>query len=213
VNRITAIEQQQKDPRRVSIHVDGEFRLGCSVRRVEEFGLQVGGTLDEQTIAGIQVAEELHEAKATALRLLGHRARTVRDLQTRLQKKQYAKHTIARVTEWLTDLGYLDDHKYAAERLEALLRTKKMGRHGLMARLIADGCDPGLARQAVDDALGPADEARLAIELARERAARMRGKDHRAIKRSVAGLLQRRGFDGEHIYAALEAIEPADDAW
>lgn len=213
MNRITAIEQQKKRPGRVSIYVDGEFRLGCNARRVEQFGLAVGHTIDEQTLAAVEAAEELHEAKAAALRFLGHRARTVKDLQMRLQKKQYAEHTITRVIEWLTGLGYLDDDRYAADRLEALLRSKKMGRHGLKARLISDGCDPRLAEQAVEGMLSSADEARLAVELAQERAERMSGKDRQAIKRSVAGLLQRRGFDGEHIYAALEAIEPADDAW
>lgn len=211
MNRITAIEQQKKDGSRVSVFVDGEFRIGCSAKRVGEFDLKIGRTLDDETLAAIETAEELNEAKAAALRLLGRRARTVKDIQTRLQKKQFAEHTIGQVVAWLTDLGYLDDRQYAADRIDSLLRSKKMGRYGLIAKLVSDGCNRDLAEDMVGVALSSIDETEWAIEVAREKARSGQGKDWQATKRRIVGLLQRRGFDSEHIYAALEAVEPPEE--
>ncbi len=212
VNRITAIEQQKNNSNRVSVYVDGEYRLGCSAKLIEQHNLKVGEVLDEQQISRLEDAEELSQAKAAALRLLGYRARTVADLAKRLQyKHKLAEHTIAEVVAWLIELGYLDDTRYARERLDYLLSTKKMGRAGLVAKLASEGVHRALAQETVDKAVSTEQEEQWARQLAEQRAGRMPGKEWQKVKRSVHAYLQRRGFDSELIWAALEAIEPGDD--
>ena len=212
VNRITAIEQQKNNSSRVSVYVDGEYRLGCSAKLIGQHHLKVGEMLDEQQISRLEDAEELSQAKAAALRLLGYRARTVADLTKRLQHKhKFAEHTIAEVGAWLIERGYLDDTRYARERLEYLLRTNKMGRVGLVAKLASEGVQRALAQEMVDNAVSAEQERQWARQLAEQRASRMQGKEWQKVKRSVHASLQRRGFDSELIWAALEAIEPDDD--
>jgi len=129
------------------------------------------------------------------------------------QKGKYADHTIAEVVAWLTDQGYLDDARYAMERVSGLLRDKRMGRAGLVARLVSEGVERALAEDIVANAVGARDEDQWAREVAQQRADRMQGKDWQAVKRSVYAYLQRRGFDSEQIWAAIESIEPADEVF
>ncbi len=212
VNRITAVEQQNNNSNRVSVYVDGEYRLGCSAKLIHQHNLKVGDVLDEQQISRLEDAEGLSQAKAAALRLLGYRARTVVDLTKRLQHKhKFAEHTIAEVVAWLIERGYLDDTRYARERLDYLLSTNKMGRVGLVAKLTSEGVHRALAQEMVDGTVSAEQEEQWARQLAVRRASRMQGKEWQKVKRSVHAYLRRRGFDGELIWAALEAIEPDDD--
>jgi len=211
VNRITAIKQQKKNSSRISVYVDGEYRLGCSAELLGRHNLKVGEMLDEQQISRLEQAEELSQAKAAALRLLGHRARTVADLTKRLQhKNKFAEHTIAEVVAWLIERGYLNDTQYAQERLDHLLSTDKRGRMGLVAKLRAEGVPRALAQEMVDQTVSAEQEQQWAHQLAAERANRMPGREWPKVKRSVHGYLQRRGFDSELIWAALAAIEPEE---
>lgn len=208
VNRITAIRPQKKDGSRVSIFVDDEFRLGCSAKLVGEQGLVVGGVLEDEQVRQLEQADELSQAKAAALRLLGHRARTQSDLTKRLQRKnKFADDTIANAVEWLVELGYVNDMQYARDRLAGLVQAANMGRRGLAEKLVSEGVARAAARELVEAAVSADDEAQWAQELASKRASRMAGKPWANVKRNVASYLRRHGFEGEHVWRALEALD------
>ena len=208
VNRITAIRPQKKDGSRISIFVDDEFRLGCSAKLVRERGLVVGGVLEDEQIRQLQETDELAQAKAAALRLLGHRARTQSDLTKRLQRKnKFADDTIANAVNWLVELGYVNDMQYARDRLAGLVQAAKLGRQGLVEKLVSEGVPRAPARELVDATVSAEDEAKWAQDLASRKASRMAGKPWPGVKRNIASYLRRHGFEGEHIFSALEALD------
>jgi len=208
VNRITAIRPQKKDGSRVSIFVDDEFRLGCAAKLVKEQGLVVGAILDDQQSRRLQEADELSQTKAAALRLLGHRARTKSDLTKRLQRKnKFADDTIANAVQWLVDLGYVNDMQYARDRLAGLVQAADRGRRGLVEKLVSEGVARAAARELVEATVSVEDEAQWAHQLAQQKASRMADKPWSKVKPNIASYLHRHGFEGEHIWSALEALD------
>lgn len=212
MNRITAIEKKKGKSSRLSIHVDEQHCLDCSAELAAQYGLRVGDLLPPEQLRQLQHADELAQAKRDAVRLLGHRARTEKDLKKRLQhKRKFADHIIDETIAWLTDHGYLDDSRYAIDRVNSLLGRTKMGHNGLEARLVAEGVDRQLARQVTDETVSPDDEQKWACQLARERAQQLQGKPWETVKRSICGYLTRRGFDSDHVWTAIRDIEPEQE--
>lgn len=84
-----------------------------------------------------------------ALRFLGYRARTVRELERHLDEKQYGEYEIAQVVERLHELGLLDDAKFAADFIETRLQTKPVSRRHLREQLHAHE----LASDVIEEAL------------------------------------------------------------
>jgi SOS response regulatory protein OraA/RecX len=99
---------------------------------------------------------------------------------------------VARVAE----LGYLDDARVAAERARLGL-TEGRSRQGVIARLVAQGVDEGVAAAAVQagaEALGHDDEA-VARALVQKR---------RVTGAKAARLLAARGFDEDLIARVVD---------
>ena len=72
-----------------------------------------------------------------ALRYLGYRARTVRELERYLDEQQFGEYEISQVIERLKELGLADDAKFAADFIESRLRTKPVSRRHLQEQLYA----------------------------------------------------------------------------
>ncbi len=148
------------------------------------------------------------KAKVAALRLLARRARTRADLSGRLRRKGFSAAAIMQALDELGQAGYVDDAKYAEERIDALLRRSKHGSAGLIDRLIKDGLDADLAEQAVAEYLRDVDEREWAREVAAERLEAMPDLDRDTAKRRLYNYLRRRGFSNEDIVRAVEEVLP-----
>jgi|LSQX01.3.fsa_nt_gb regulatory protein len=213
MNRITAIEQKKGKSDRWSVYVDGRHCLDCSAKLSSQYDLKVGDILEPERMEQLQQADELAEAKRQAVRLLGHRARTEVDLKKRLQQKnKFAEHTVDKTVAWLAEQGYLNDTRYATDRVNSLLGRSKMGRNGLAARLIAEGVERQLARQTAEQTVTAAEERQWAHQIAQDRARQMSSKPWQTVKRNIWGYLNRRGFDSEIIWDAIQALESDPDA-
>ena len=84
-----------------------------------------------------------------ALRYLGYRARTVRELERYLDEQQFGEYEISQVIERLKELGLADDTKFAADFIESRLRTKPVSRRHLQEQLYAHE----LPQEVIEEAL------------------------------------------------------------
>ena len=155
---------------------------------------------------GMELTNALREAlsaapvREEAVRLVGSRALSRRELERRLEKKGGAAEDIRDTADWLEDIGALDDRNYA----------------GVVARrCAARGYGPGRVRQELqrrgiprehwEEALRELPPAEEAIAAYLEKKCRDGAPDERQRRRLADGLL-RRGFAWEDVRPALERL-------
>jgi regulatory protein len=151
-------------------------------------------------------------AKDRALRLLGVRDRSRRELELRLLRAGFERDVVDQALDELTAAGLIDDERYAAQVVEHAMTGRPAGRRAVMTGLLSKGVDRSLAERALEP-LGATEEAR-AEALASRQAVRLRSLDPAVAFRRLSSLLIRRGFAPGLAFStarrALGAPEPED---
>lgn len=136
----------------------------------------------------------LQQALDFAFRHLGRRDRTVLEIRCYLEAKRVEPDTIEAAVERLTEMGYLDDARYAERFAEDRRRLDGWGRERIERRLAA----AGVPREIVEGTLATAEPARemdAALDLLGRR---FTGpiEDPRDAQRAY-GVLVRKGYEPE----------------
>lgn len=199
--RITGLEEQ-KDPQRRSLLVDGRFALGLDLETVFRCGFKVGQPVDGAALLKAYRIDQSKRAWDGALTLLAASPRTVNELGRRLGRT-YAPEVVDEVIHRLLAGGWLDDRAYA----ESYIRFKReYGSRRLLADLIRKGIAREVASAAVQEALGAVNALEQAREVAARRLAKLGGVDRQTAWRRLMSYLARRGFGPEVISRALEPL-------
>lgn len=129
-------------------------------------------------------------AKVYALRLLTVRDRSVQELRERLERR-FSTDEAAEALDYLDDLGYLDDLRFAANYVQYRNRNRPTGNYLLRLELR----NKGITDEDIDQVLNAADlEYELALSLAKQRMGSLERVEALVRIRRLYGLLQRRGF-------------------
>ena len=143
----------------------------------------------------------IERALALAYRYLGRRERTERELREHLQAKGIADAIAADAVSELSELGYVDDARYAR-----LFAEDKRGLEGWGSERIARALrERGLERELIESAVGGQDreeELEQALELLRRRCPEP--PVERRERDRALGILLRKGYESE---LALEAMQ------
>lgn len=136
---------------------------------------------------------------------------TGRELRTRLMRKGFEPETIDAALAKLTDVGYLNDERFAELWIENRLAHRPRGKRMLEQELRQKGID----RQIVDETVSgmEIDDRTAALEVARKRLKSVQSLPPDEQKKKLTGILARRGFDFGVIRTTLECVlgEPLDD--
>jgi regulatory protein len=136
---------------------------------------------------------------------------TGRELRTRLLRKGFDNETIDAALAKLSDVGYLNDERFAELWIENRLAHRPRGKRMLEQELRQKGID----RQIVDETVAgmDIDDRAAALELARKRLKSVQSLPLDEQKKKLTGILARRGFDYGVIRATLETVlgEQFDD--
>jgi regulatory protein len=207
--RITALPPQKHDPDRLSVFVDGEFRMGLSAEVALAGNLRVGQTVDEARLLELERRDRGWQAREAALHLLAVRPRSAAELARRLRMKGYEPEIGEEVIARLRDLGMVDDAAFAGTLVRDRVRLKPQGARRLANELRASGVDDETARAAIHETM--AGEQTDERELARRAAEKWRpraGEEPARARRRLHGYLARRGFDSEVIREVLDEAAP-----
>jgi regulatory protein len=142
------------------------------------------------------------DATTAAVKLLAGRSKSRAKLEAALLAKGFTLAQVAAALQRVTELGYLDDGRYAAAKARAGLAEGR-SRADVTRRLEADGVEPALAERAVQHA---ADEAGYDARAA----ARALLKKKRLSGLKAARFLAQRGFD-EQVIEQVAAVRPDED--
>jgi regulatory protein len=206
VPRITAIKPQQRNPKRVSVYIDGKFALGCSASVLAEMGISSGEQISDAQLSELRESAGSDDIRYRALRYLARRARSRQEMRKYLNGKGYRQEQIAEVIAWLQELNYLDDKEFADSWVGSRLRIAPRGRYRLLRELAEKGISKDQATAAVDAQLPDNAEPQVALELLRRSRGRWAGKERLEIKRKVYNFLRYRGFAGSTIVEATETF-------
>ncbi len=129
-------------------------------------------------------------AKSAALRLLTVRDRSVQEMKERLERN-YTKEEVAETVDYLLEIGYLDDLRYARNHVDYRNRNRPTGNYLLRLELGKKGISDQIIDQVIN---APEIEYELALTVAEQRLGSLERVDALARVRRLYGLLQRRGF-------------------
>jgi regulatory protein len=202
--RITAIRQQERDPNRVSVFIDGEFAFGLGASLTLAEGLAVGDDLSSERVAALRARDEVGRATEAALRLVAQRPRSVHELRDRLRRREFAPESIEAAVERLTEWRYVDDTDFARLWVEHRERHRPRGRRLLEAELRQKGVDREIVREALDAA--EIDEFAAALELGRAKLRGYAGLEAVVVRRRLGGYLARRGYQAETVRRVLASL-------
>ncbi|MDB5985049.1 MAG: regulatory protein RecX [Nevskia sp.] len=163
--------------------------------------MDVDDSEDEQASA----AERKASARSQALRVLGRREQSGKELQAKLISQGFDQACASEVVQDLAKIGWQSDRRYA----ELLVRSRIAQGYGprrIEAELATHGVDESTSRSALAEA--ECDWSELAESVYRKRfktpAAKLADRQKRY--RFLAG----RGFDAEQIRKALRSDAPDD---
>ena len=160
-----------------------------------------------------QKAPHCASAYDTALRFLAPKARTVREVELKLDEGNYSEGEIMQTIERLCDSGLLNDEGYAHDFVESRLNTKPVSKFRLREQLRGHFVPEDIIESTL---------AELPDELETANAVEVAAKYMRLLStvadtterlKRVYTRLQTRGFSHETIMRALRiCAEDADDA-
>jgi regulatory protein len=198
--RITALQPQVGNKRRVSVFLDGNFLFGLSKETVGAFGLHVGREVDRADLDRIAFEEQLHEARQYAFLLLSYKARTTSELRQRLGRKGFSPDIVSRTLQRLAELKMVDDAGFARRFTEDRITVGHKGKWRVRGELLKRG----VAKEHIEDALATApDEKTAAREVAEKYLSRNRRLEPDILKRRLYAFLARRGFSPDTIHRVI----------
>ena len=209
--RITAIAPQKHDADRVSVFVDGAFRMGLAAEVAQAANLRAGDGVTEERLAELERRDRAWQAREAALRLLAVRPRSAAELARRLRMKAYGPDVAEEVIARLAELGMIDDAAFAQTLVRDRVRLRPQGARRLASELRARGVDEETARAAIRETMAgeETDEGALAARAAARWHVRP-GEEPARARRRLHGFLARRGFDPDVIRAVVAATLPDD---
>lgn len=145
-----------------------------------------------------------------ALRWLGRRELTERQVRQRLARLGTPAEAIDTAVERLRAVRALDDARVASAYARTASQIKGRGRNRVARELSALGLGDALVKETLDATSSPEEE-RERLERALARKARGLDLDDQAQRRKVIAALMRQGFEFENIRAALKQRVLADD--
>lgn len=207
--RISGLVPDPRRPGAVRVQVGGGGMWTVPRDVAERERLAPGLLVDEAMAARLAEAADAEGAYRAALRALERRPFAAGELGRRLRLKGHAPAAAAAAVERLLAQGLLDDAAFARSFVE----TRAPRGRG-PARLRRDLAAMGVAAPLIDAALaahwpeGP--DAALPAQLARRRAARLRGLPRDAQRRRLLAFLARRGYTGPTAARAVREALASD---
>lgn len=185
---ITALTTQQRNPNRVNVYLDGEFAFGLAA--MTAVSLRIGQTLTTAEIEKLQQADELENAKQSAIRYIEYRPRSMAEVRTHLRQKGFVDTAVDQACERLQEVGLLDDAAFARYWVEQRETFKPRSQMALRQELQ----QKGVSREVMESVITEVDETEAARQAALKQSPRWQHLPEAEFKLKLSNYLQRRGF-------------------
>ena len=161
--------------------------------------LKVGDSLTEQAINDLVFQSEYQRAKSRAVWYLDRKDRTSKDLYNKLCTAGFDKKAVAKVIGRLTEVGLIDDRRFAENYAERLLEGNTSKREAF-AKLLQKGVPYDMAKEVLAE--NEVDEISQIKNLIERKYRTKLAAENGAQK--VFAALARKGFSYEAVKTALK---------
>jgi regulatory protein len=200
MRKITAIEAQKNNPKRVNIHLDGEFAFGLD--RFVAAWLSIGQTLEEEKIAKLQTEDASEKSYQQAMLFLSYRARSEAEIRKNLEKHEIPPAVMDRTIDRLREDRLVNDEQFAQNWVANRSEFRPRSRRALTVELK----QKGLTEAAIQSATEAVDEKSLAYAAAQKRVRRLEGLEWPDFRKKLSEFLARRGFGYEIIAPTVKRL-------
>ena len=184
----------------VGLYSEGELIVSVDCELAAEKNIRAGREYSIDELRELLSYSQLRRAKSKALYLLNFRDYSRRDLAARLRSdNEYSDEAIEAALDYMTEIGAVDDARYAENMIRHLIHQKHYGRRRILQELSAKGIDRYTAETALCEF--DLDEQAAILELLDKKFSRDLDND-KGIRRTIA-TLQRYGYEMGDIMQAL----------
>lgn len=198
---IILTELKQTGPETFLARFDNGEELKTTLNVVTDQSLFAGKKLDDQEMEGLRGASSLSRCKQRALRIIGARAMSVKELTDRLKEKGERPEDAEETAQWLMEMHLLDDQQYA-EMCVRHYAARGYGQGRIRNELYRRGIPKDLWESAMDALPEQEDQ----IDRLLRRKLRGENPDKNEL-RKASDYLYRRGFQWEEIRAAIQRYQ------
>jgi regulatory protein len=197
---VTAIKRRERRGSALfQVFVEGVYRFTLSDLDLSLSGVRVGTELTDSQIDGYENQANEAKAYALAVRYVGLRLRSRRELTDYLRRKDSTPEEIEAALDRLEGLGLVDDEKFARAWVADRMKFRVRSRMRLEQELAAKGIDRDIALRVLQD-LEPEDELTALAELIVSKSSQSAYRE----EKKLIGYLQRQGYRWGLIKEALE---------
>ena len=111
---ITDLKPQAKNPKRVSVFLDGSYYCGLDLVTAVKYRLKAGMQIEESRLIEIQIETEYQAALDYALTFISKSVKTEKQVRDKLISKGYLGEIIDKVIDKLKEYGYVDDGDFSS---------------------------------------------------------------------------------------------------
>lgn len=151
-------------------------------------------------------AGSIIKARECAYRLLKYRERSEKEIRDRLKVKGFSGDICGKVVSELTEMGYIDDRRFANMAAENIIKFRPGGLMFVRSALRSKGISDEIIDAVISDIKASYDERSAAYKLAVTRAGNFSGVDPDKAKQRIYNFLLRRRFSRETIIGVLREI-------
>jgi regulatory protein len=205
--KIVRLSQSKKVPDRWYAELENGDSLRVNLDLIARFSLFSGRQLEDGELAELSALCETGRVRERALRILGARMLSRKELTDRLEEKGESPEEAEKAADWLVKLGFLDDEAYAAG-LVRHYAAKGYGPMRIRQELFRRGVPEELRRAAMDEM---PDSGETLEQLVAREMGRAGGAPDAARLRKLSAALARRGFPGGEIRRALAKYADRDE--
>jgi len=200
VGLITALKSQKKRRHRLSIFIDGEYRL--SVSENAAVGLRVGKELSEEDIHQLEEEDEVEKGYQGALLSISRRPHAEQEIRRKMQRRGLSRSVQESVLNRLRSVALLDDAEFARIWVENRTAFRPRGARALAIELR----QKGISRAEIDSALEGFDEAEAAYRAGQKAAHRWKNVSKEEFRKKIGSYLSRRGFSYPMISSVISRL-------
>ena len=206
MNKITDLEIQKKNKKRVNIFLDDEFAFGLDIMTAAP--LYRGQKLSNETIEELIEKDAYVQALNKSTRFLAARARSVKEMKVYLKEKEFTEKTITSVVEKLLKEKYLNDAEFARMWVESRATFNPKGAWALRQELR----QKGVGDSEIENVLTDYDDNQAAWNAVRKKIPLWKNLEKDKMRKKLYTFLSNRGFNYETTNDIFnKAVHEAED--
>ncbi len=148
---VTDIKKQKKDNGKYSVYIDGQYAFSLIAQDIEYFKIKIGNEISQSVYDYIVETVVYIKAQDTALKYLGYKMRTEKEVRKKLEQSDFSNDVIEKVMEFLLKYNYVNDYEYSMAFIRQCLKINPLGSYGICQKLRSYGVKSTTAEKAIAD--------------------------------------------------------------